>query len=96
MTTYTVNMATVGSVADDMATIATQIQTMLSELEASTAQHLAQWSSVARDAYNTAKAEWDAAAAQMQVQATNAHNALDQINTAYMGAEAQGSGMWNR
>jgi len=50
-----------------------------------------EWTSDARDSYNISKAKWDAAAAQMVVQAGNAENALTQINDAYANAEYQAS-----
>jgi hypothetical protein len=43
-----------------------------------------------------AKAKWDAAAAQMVVQAQAAENSLGQINDAYANAEYQGLGLWGQ
>ncbi len=94
MTTYTVNMSNVQAVADEMAAISQQINAMLQELEANAQSHLANWTSNARDAYNTAKIKWDAAAGDMAVQAQSAQSALSQINDAYANAEFQGLGLW--
>jgi WXG100 family type VII secretion target len=78
-----------------MGTIASYIQGLVEDLDNSTAQSLAEWTSSARDVYNQARAKWDAAAADMAVQAGNAQNSLSQINDSYANAEAQGMGMWS-
>jgi WXG100 family type VII secretion target len=94
MATYTVNMTNVQGIAGEMGAIARYIQSLLADLDDGTKQNLTEWSSDARESYNVAKAKWDAAAAQMVVQAGNAENALTQINDAYANAEYQGLGLW--
>ena len=74
MTTYTVNMNAVSSVAEEMGTIASQIQSLIEELDSSTQSSLAEWTSTARDVYNQARAKWDAAASDMAVQASRAES----------------------
>jgi WXG100 family type VII secretion target len=96
MATYTVNMSNVAAVAEEMGAIARYIQSLLTDLDDGQKQSLAEWTSSARDAYTTAKAKWDAAAAQMSVQADNAQNSLSQINDAYAKAEYQGLGLWGQ
>jgi len=96
MTTYTVNMSNVQVVADEMGDIAKRISGLLTDLDDSSKQNLAEWTSSARDAYSVAKAKWDAAAAQMVVQANNAQNSLGQINDGYANAEYQGLGLWGQ
>jgi len=96
MATYTVNMSNVQEVAGQMGVIARYIQTMLTDLDDASKQNLAQWTSDARDAYNVAKAKWDAAAAQMVEQAARAENSLTQINDSYANAEYQGLGLWGQ
>ncbi|HEY3869636.1 MAG TPA: WXG100 family type VII secretion target [Actinocrinis sp.] len=96
MTTYTVNMSNVAAVAEEMGSIAQYIQGLLDDLDNSSKMNLAEWTSNARDAYNVAKAKWDAAAAQMVVQANNAQNSLGQINDSYAQAEYQGLGLWGQ
>jgi WXG100 family type VII secretion target len=96
MATYTINMGNVAAVAEEMGAIAQQIQGQLEELDSATRVHLAEWTSNARDAYNVAKAKWDAAAAQMVVQAQNAQNSLGQITDTYANAEYQGLGLWGQ
>jgi WXG100 family type VII secretion target len=87
-------MSNVSAVAEEMGAIAKYIQGLLQDLDDGTKQNLAEWTSSARDAYTTAKAKWDAAAAQMVVQAQNAQNSLGQINDSYANAEYQGMGLW--
>jgi WXG100 family type VII secretion target len=96
MATYTVNMSNVQAVAEEMGAIARYIQGLLADLDNSARQSLAEWTSSAREAYNVAKAKWDAAAAQMVVQAANAQNSLSQINDSYANAEFQGQGLWGQ
>jgi len=94
MTTYTVQMSNVQLVAEEMGKIASSIQGLVEELDSSTAQSLAEWTSSARDVYNQARAKWDAAANDMAVQAANAQNSLSQINDSYANAETTGMGLW--
>jgi len=96
MATYTVNMSNVQAVAEEMGAIARFIQGLLEDLDNGSKQNLAEWTSSARDAYNSAKVKWDAAAAQMVVQANNAQNSLGQINDGYANAEYQGLGLWGQ
>jgi WXG100 family type VII secretion target len=95
VTTYTVNMSALQQIAAEMGTIANQIQSMIDELDSSTSQTLSEWVSAARDVYNQARAQWDAAAAQMGVQATNAMNSLNAISDNYSAAEAAGINLWS-
>jgi WXG100 family type VII secretion target len=96
MATYTVNMSNVQEVVSEMGSIATYIQGLLEDLDNGTLQNLAEWTSSARDAYNVAKAKWDAAAADMSQQATNAQMSLSSINDNYANAEFQGLGLWGQ
>jgi WXG100 family type VII secretion target len=96
MATYTVNMGNVQEVAAEMGSIANYISGLLEELDNGTMQNLSEWTSSARDAYNVAKAKWDAAAADMSVQASNAQNSLGSINDNYANAEYQGLGIWGQ
>lgn len=96
MATYTVNMSNVQEVAAQMGVIAQHIQNLLVDLDDGSKQNLAEWTSDARDAYNIAKAKWDAAASQMVDQANRAQNSLGQINDSYANAEYQGLGLWGQ
>jgi WXG100 family type VII secretion target len=96
MTTYTVNMSNVQEVAEQMGVLAGKISDALTNLEGELQSTLAEWTSSARDAYNTCKAKWDAAAAQMATQAVNAQNSLSQIQDQYANAEFQGLGLWGQ
>jgi WXG100 family type VII secretion target len=94
MVTYSVNMSNVQEVAAEMGAIATYIQGLLEDLDNGSKQHLAEWTSSARDAYNTAKLKWDKAAADMVVQAGQAQSSLSSITDNYAQAEYQGLGLW--
>lgn len=94
MTTYTVHMSNVQLVAEEMGKIAAYIQGLVEDLDNSTAQSLAEWTSSARDVYNQARVKWDAAANDMATQAARAQNSLSQINDSYANAETQGMGLW--
>jgi WXG100 family type VII secretion target len=94
MVTYSVNMSAVQDIASEMGSIASGIKSMLDELDSSTAQNLAEWTSAARDAYNQARQVWDQAAADMVLQAGNAQSSLSQINENYAQAESKGLGLW--
>jgi WXG100 family type VII secretion target len=96
MATYTVNMSNVQEVAAEMGAIASYIQGLLEDLDNGTLQNLSEWTSSARDAYNTAKKKWDAAAADMARQAANAQGSLGNINDNYANAEYQGLGLWGQ
>ena len=96
MTNYTVNLSNVQEVADQMGVLAGKISGALSLLESELQSTLADWTSDARDAYNVAKAKWDAAAAEMPQQAARAQSSLSQIHDAYANAEYQGLGLWDQ
>jgi WXG100 family type VII secretion target len=96
MATYTVNMSNVQEVAAQMGVISQHIQQLLSDLDDGSKMHLAEWTSDSQQAYYSAKAVWDAKAADMAVQAGNAMNSLSNINDAYANAEYQGLGLWEQ
>lgn len=94
MVTYAIQMSNVQEVAAEMGVIAKNIKCMLDELDASTAQHLAEWTSAARDAYNSAKTQWTVKAADMSVQAASAQASLASITDNYANAEYRGLGLF--
>jgi WXG100 family type VII secretion target len=94
MTTYSVNISQLAEIAGEMGTIASNIQGHLEELDSASAQNLSEWTSAARDAYNEAKAKWDAAAAGMVSQARNAQTSLASIGSNYQQAERVGMSLW--
>ena len=93
MPTYTVT-SNVGTIANQMGVISQRINTLLQDLDDGSKQHLNEWSSDARSAYDTAKAQWDAACAKMSVQANRASASLTEIHDNYANAEFQGLGLW--
>ncbi|MBY8886056.1 WXG100 family type VII secretion target [Streptomyces sp. PTM05] len=96
MTTYSVSHQQMQYVGGEMETITRNIQSTLTNLDDAAKQNLAQWSSDARDAYNVAKAKWDAAAAQMQHQAQTATQALGTIDGYYTSGEKYGVSLWEQ
>jgi uncharacterized protein YukE len=93
MVTYAMFYSEVEDALTQMGTLAQAIQNTLDELENGTTQHLSEWTSAARNAYNERKAIWDRAAADMAAQAVVAQNSLGQILEAYRWAENQSSSM---
>ena len=96
MPTYTVQMDQVEYVIGEMAAISKKIQEALSNLDDGTKMNLSEWTSDARSTYDAAKAKWDAAAADMAVQAQNATNSLGHINESYHAGERQGVSLWGQ
>ncbi|MER6462208.1 WXG100 family type VII secretion target [Streptomyces sp. NPDC093272] len=96
MPTYTVQMDQVEYVIGEMAAISKKIQETLTVLDNGARMNLSEWTSDARSTYDAAKAKWDAAAADMAVQASNATNSLGHINEAYHAGERQGVSLWGQ
>ncbi|MFF7191378.1 WXG100 family type VII secretion target [Streptomyces sp. NPDC008222] len=96
MTTYSVVHEQMEFVAGEMDGITKQIQQTLSNLDDAAKQNLAEWTSDARDAYNAAKAVWDAAAQRMQQQAAAATQSLGSIDSYYQSGEKYGVGLWEQ
>ncbi|MFD0276376.1 WXG100 family type VII secretion target [Kitasatospora sp. NPDC127111] len=96
MSTYVVNMNQVEYVVGEMTAISNKLQETLSQLDDGTKQHLSEWSSDARGTYDVAKLKWDAAAADMVLQAQNATTALGQIHEAYHQGERHGVSLWEQ
>jgi WXG100 family type VII secretion target len=94
MTTYEVSFSQMEFVAGEMDTITKNIQQMISNLDDSSKQRLAEWSSDARETYNIAKAQWDAAAEAMQQQSRAATAALGTITEHYVHGEKYGVNLW--
>ncbi|KUO09351.1 WXG100 family type VII secretion target [Streptomyces sp. DSM 15324] len=94
MATYSVNMSNVNTVVEEMSSISTTIKAMLDGLAQDSTVNLAEWTSEARDAYNTCKLSWDNAATAMVNQAVRAHTSLSGINANYGTSEVQGRQMW--
>lgn len=96
MVTYSLRTLTVlPEIAGEMQGITSNIQRIVTGLDDASAQHLAEWTSAARDAYNEAKAKWDAAMQDMIAQSANAQAALQAIGDNYIQAEQQGASLWN-
>lgn len=94
MTTYEVSLEQMAFVGGEMESISKQISATLTSLDEGARQSLANWADDARDAYTTAKARWDAAAAQMQSQSVQATNSLGDISQYYTSGEKYGVNLW--
>jgi len=91
---YTFDFTMADGVRDHMATITKSIISMLENLHSEVSTSLASWESGAREQYNQAKAEWDAAAAQMPQSLGQAETALSEISNGYLQVEHYGAGRW--
>jgi WXG100 family type VII secretion target len=96
MTTYTVHMDNVQAVAEEMGALGSKVQAMIEQLNQDCAASLAEWTSTAREAYQTYSGQWTTAANDLPVQAANAQNSLGEITNAYATAEYQGLGLWGQ
>jgi WXG100 family type VII secretion target len=90
--TFDFNMA--DGVRDHMASITKNIISLLENLHNEVSSSLASWESGARDEYNRAKQEWDAAAAQMPQSLGRAEQALAEISNGYLSVEHFGANRW--
>lgn len=91
---YTFDFTMADSVRDHMATTTKNIISMLENLHNEVSTSLANWESGAREEYNRAKADWDAAAAQMPQSLGQAELALSEISGGYLAVEHWGAGRW--
>jgi WXG100 family type VII secretion target len=96
MTSYQVSLEQMAFVEGEMKSITDQLTSTLNDLDDASKQHLAEWSSDARDAYNLAKAKWDAAATQMVSQLGTASGAVSEIGDYYTSGEKYGVSLWDQ
>lgn len=94
MTQYTFNFAMADGVRDHMASITRQLIDMLESLHNDVSTSLASWESGAREQYNLAKADWDAAAAKMPEALGRAEVVLSEITNGYLQVEHWGANRW--
>lgn len=91
---YTFDFTMADSVRDHMATTTKNIISMLENLHNEVSTSLASWESGAREEYNRAKTEWDAAAARMPQSLGQAELALSEISGGYLQVEHWGANRW--
>jgi 6 kDa early secretory antigenic target len=84
------NFATLSSSAENFAIVAGAMRKELDELESSLQSKLSQWEGDARDAYWGFKAQWDAAAADMQKVIQKLGLAIGSAHENYQAAEKYG------
>ena len=95
MTTYTFDYGVAGTACDDMAAVTKSVQDSLAQMEQQVVATLADWEDSAKEAYATAKAQWDAAAQRMPVHLAAAQQALGQISDGYFQVEKTGAQAWS-
>jgi WXG100 family type VII secretion target len=96
VTEYEFNFGQADQVRDHMATITNRIHTMLDDLHRDVSSSLAGWESAARDEYNLAKTEWDAASGRMPAALGRAEQTLASISDGYLRVEHYGIDLWRR
>ena len=96
MTEYRFNFSMADQVRDHMASINNEIHSMLSTLDGDVRKSLASWESGAREAYDAAKLQWDAAAGRMPASLGRAEQALSAISDGYLQVEHFGIDQWTQ
>ncbi|MFI9274616.1 WXG100 family type VII secretion target [Kitasatospora sp. NPDC052896] len=94
MTTYSVQMAEVNTIVDEMASITRQIQQMVADLDSQSTINLQEWTADSKDLYTQVRAQWDNAATDMTDKANMAVQMLGTINEYYYNGERAGSQLW--
>jgi WXG100 family type VII secretion target len=75
--------------------IYSQLVETISRLDSQLRGELSQWAGPAQQAYYVAKAQWDAAMANMQAVLKNLQGVAAEASTRYPTVEAQNSALWN-
>ncbi len=79
----------------DFASTYAQLQSTISTLDAQLRSNLAQWDGQAQEAYYVAKAQWDAAMANMAAVLNNLRAVIGEANVNYSTTEAANAALWN-
>ena len=79
----------------DFAQIYSQLTSTISTLDGQLRARLAEWDGQARDAYYVAKAQWDAAEANMAQVLTNLRGVIGTAHENYSTTEAANANLWN-
>jgi WXG100 family type VII secretion target len=79
----------------DFQQIYSQLTSTISTLDSQLRANLAQWDGQARDAYYVAKAQWDAAEANMAQVLTNLRGVIGTAHENYTSTEAANANLWN-
>ncbi|OZM70834.1 hypothetical protein CFN78_23225 [Amycolatopsis antarctica] len=82
------------TVRDQMATITKQLQTELQSMHEQVISNLQEWQDAAKDQYQVAKQQWDAAAARMPHSLNSAEMTLNNITGGYLKVEHTGQNAW--
>jgi 6 kDa early secretory antigenic target len=78
----------------DFASIYSQLQTTISTLDSQLKTNLAEWDGQAQQAYYAAKAQWDAAMANMQMVLNNLRGVVGEASVNYPTTEAANANLW--
>lgn len=79
----------------DFASIYSQLVSTISTLDSQLRSNLAQWDGQAQQAYYVAKAQWDAAMADMQLVLNNLRAVIGEANVNYTTTEAANAALWS-
>ena len=79
----------------DFQQIYSQLTSTISTLDSQLRANLAQWDGPAREAYYVAKAQWDAAEANMAQVLTNLRGVIGTAHENYTSTEAANANLWN-
>ncbi|MET0135510.1 MAG: WXG100 family type VII secretion target [Kibdelosporangium sp.] len=94
MVQYTYDYTIGEGFGERLGQITTSIKTSLDDLDVKVRGALHLWDGAARDAYNAAKAEWDAAAARMPEALGRAQQSLMSIHEGYGSADNYAKSSW--
>lgn len=78
----------------DFAQIYAQLTSAIDTLDGQLRTNLAEWDGAARNAYYVAKAQWDAAEANMAQVLTNLRGVVGEANVNYTSTEAANARLW--
>jgi WXG100 family type VII secretion target len=79
----------------DFASIYSQLESTISTLDGQLKSNLSEWDGAAQQAYYAAKAQWDAAMANMASVLNNLRGVVSEASTNYPTTEAANAALWN-
>ena len=91
---YRFDPNTADATRDEMARVTNKLKAELANLDQQTQSRLAEWEGGAKDAYRSAKQQWDQAAERMTQNLGRAEVALNQITQGYLKVEHTGTNAW--
>ena len=73
-----------------------ELEDELSSLDSAVRSGMAKWTGSQRDAYDSAKADWDNTMMQMHEQLDQGHTALSGVNDIFSQNESTSRGLWSK